>query len=34
MDIYLERPAVITEKCVGLVANFGCKDTAVVDSTL
>jgi beta-glucosidase len=34
VDIYLERPAVITEiaeKCVELVANFGCKDAAVVD---
>jgi len=34
LDIYLERPAVIpeiTEKCVGLTANFGANDGAVLD---
>ncbi len=34
IDIYLDRPAVIPEiaqKCVGLVANFGASDKAVLD---
>jgi len=34
VDVYLERPAVIpeiAEKCVGLLANFGASDEAVLD---
>lgn len=34
VDIYLDRPAVIPEiaqKCVGLIANFGANDGAVLD---
>ena len=34
VDIYLDRPAVIpeiTEKCAGLIANFGANDSAVLD---
>ena len=34
IDIYLDRPAVIpqiTQRCAGLLANFGASDEAVLD---